>query len=397
MITDLFWELLQVAVGNRRMLSQMPSYDEWGELRSTASKHNVAGVMFSALERLPQEQVPERRMLMKWYMPIKKIREKNDEMTSACRKVTRMFERDGFETCILKGQGNTYNYNITTEGRLMNIGRYRKTGDIDIWVWPSERLMKYIAECKNEDAVWPVSIDLSKKITVRYVWQRYGWQQVEYHHMVTPMLNDVMVETHFMPSVFLNPFTQRKAVRWFEQMRDCKMRTKDGFCVPLPRFNVVYQLMHLYRHYLLARIGLRQMVDYYFTVMSLYADNQESNIVETVKADIRMFGMQRFLGAVMYIMNVCFGMDDKYMLCQPNERLGKKLLREISDVDKMIADQEKEQEPVGMIRKGVAFIKRNICGYRHVKEYPSEAIWTTYLYLRMSYDTRRHACGGSEK
>lgn len=390
-MTELFWELLQIAVGNRKMLSRIPSNDEWGELRSMASKHNVAGVMFSALERLPQEQVPERRMLMKWYMPIKKILEKNEEMTAACRKVTRMFERDGFETCILKGQGNTYNYNITTDGHQVNIGRYRKTGDIDVWVWPSERLMQHIAKSKNEDVIWPVSIDLSKKITVRYVWQRYGWKQVEYHHMVTPMLQDIVVETHFMPSVFLNPFTQRKAVKWFEQMRQCRRRVNEGFYIPESRFNAVYQLMHLYRHYLLSRIGLRQMVDYYFTVMSLYADKKDENVVEEVKADIRMLGMQKFLGAMMYIMNVCFGMDDSHLLCKPSMRLGKKLLRELSDVDRIIAEQEKELEPVGMINKGIAFIKRNIAGYRHVMDYPSESMWATYLYLRMSYDTRKHA------
>ena len=52
-----FFELLQVAIGNRDSLSTTLSPDEWEQLYVIAKEQTLTGIAFAALERLPQEQL----------------------------------------------------------------------------------------------------------------------------------------------------------------------------------------------------------------------------------------------------------------------------------------------------------------------------------------------------
>lgn len=389
-----FFELIQISVGNRATFSATPTTKQWHEMYEQARTHSLSGILFAALERMPKDQLPDRQTLMKWYMLTNKIKERNPIMTRACTTVTDMFRKDGFESCILKGQGNLSNYIIHATDGTLNIGDYRQSGDIDIWVWPSKSLMQSIGQKSHSTTAfrWPVSIELSKEIIIDYIWQRYGYQQVEYHHMVTPMLKGVMVETHFMPSVFVNPFTQRRAVKWFEKNRDSRLLTPEGFYVPTPSFNVVYQLMHIYRHLILQGIGLRQMMDYYFTVMSLHHNTHDASPVAGVMKDIHHLRMTKIMSAVMYVMREVFGMKEEYLLCPPSEKYGKKLLHELLDVKGLLKTQQSlsNGNHTGFTHHLLHFWQKNRIGYRHVLSYPSESLWTLYLHLRMSLDTRTH-------
>ena len=127
-----FFELLQIAVGNREQFSQNLSPKEWAVLRKMADKQSLTGIVLHAMEKLPRNQRPPQSMLLDWIGQSMIIRERNRQTSEVCQKLVATFEKAGFDTCILKGQANHVYYGN-------DLGLLRVCGDVDIWVVPKER------------------------------------------------------------------------------------------------------------------------------------------------------------------------------------------------------------------------------------------------------------------
>lgn len=97
--------------------------------------------------------------------------------------------------------------------------------------------------------------------------------------------------------------------------------------VPTVSFNAVYQLCHIYRHLFDEGIGLRQLLDYYFVLKALEESKQTSK--EEIMYTLSRFGMAKFAGAAMYVLQTVFAMPNEYLICEPNETEGRFLLNEI--------------------------------------------------------------------
>ena len=123
-----FFEILQVAIGNRTVLSRVLSATEWEEVYDMCKKQSVTGIAFAALEQLPKEQLPPGKRIRQWAVKADKIRERNARLNKECVQVTRFFEKNGFTAVILKGQSNYAYYPEWLQG-------LRTTGDIDVWCW----------------------------------------------------------------------------------------------------------------------------------------------------------------------------------------------------------------------------------------------------------------------
>ena len=114
--------------------------------------------------------------------------------------------------------------------------------------------------------------------------------------------------------------------RWFNDHADVCMKNKThmGFAVPTASVNVVYQMCHLFSHYFDKGLGLRQLMDYYFVLRVWHNDAMECKDLQTqgmwseglgtavmskeeVMAVLRSFGMGKFAGAVMWVLNEVFG------------------------------------------------------------------------------------------
>ena len=107
-----FFELLQIAIGNRSQLSHTPTAEEWREICALAKKQAMVGIAFRGVEQLPVEQRPPRKLWMQWYTAAERIKGLNADMDRKVFKVARMFRREGFQGVVLKGQGMAQLYKV---------------------------------------------------------------------------------------------------------------------------------------------------------------------------------------------------------------------------------------------------------------------------------------------
>ena len=101
------------------------------------------------------------------------------------------------------------------------------------------------------------------------------------------------------------------------------------FAIPTARFNIIYQLVHIYNHLFQEGIGLRQIVDYYFVVNLWHTDGMKSKKQVVLQGELKRLGLRKFAGAVMYVLHEALGLPKEKMIAPMDERRGKLLLAEI--------------------------------------------------------------------
>ena len=402
----LFFEFLQVAIGNRESLSCELSDNEWQDIFLLLKKHALLGVGFTAVERLHAKGVVcPAQLRLQWYALVVQIERKNEQLNGLCKKVTEQYEHDGLSTCILKGQGNILNY-------PKELGRRRQSGDIDVWATPinNEGLRikdKGIAIAVQTGKNEVEYVDYHGHKAIReYVRLQYRLKGMDshpkacYHHIDAPDMDGIEVEVHYRPTFCRSFIRNRRMQKWFDTLAsECMSnRTSEDFAVPTASFNVVYQMAHLFEHYFEGGIGLRQMMDYHFTLKAWQKEimewkSQQSQGMwseglgtpvmskEEVMSVIRTFGMGNFAGAVMYALHEVFSMptrqlinDCPWLLCEPNEVEGRKLLAEIMQGGNFgqYDTRDAALKKGDMMKHGVWKLKRVM---RLVNSYPEEAIW----------------------
>lgn len=337
-------ELLQVALQRRTALSRSLTEGEWGNLYEVAKKQALLGITFVAIERLPVNQRPPRAMLVKWGLAANHIQKKNEEQ---CRKVLRiiqMFQQDGFRGLVLKGQGIAQYY------KTDNLDGYRTPGDLDLW------------------------LDGSRSEVVAYARSRKPGCAVVYHHVEFPCVDGVEVELHVTPSWMNNYFVNRALQRYFDGQKLAQFAAEyaqDELPTPSLGFNRVYILVHIYRHLFHTGIGFRQMLDYYYVLRQGFTEEERAEAMQIFAS----LGMERFVEATMWVLHHVFGLEEQYMLTEPNENEGRFLLSEIvlagnfGQHDDRMMHGKAESEVSWGLRK----VKRNL---RFIYRYPSEVIWS---------------------
>lgn len=347
----LFFELLQVAVGNRVALTTNPTTAEWKEMFSLSKKQALMGIVFLGIEQLPKEQRPPKDLLMLWYTSVLQIKRMNDDLNRKSLAVANRFLHDGFHSVILKGQGIA---------RLYPKGEYRTPGDIDIWVnGKRNKIVGYIRSFAPN----------SKPL---------------YHHIDFVPTDGTEVEVHITPS-WMNSFFTNKTLQGFFNISaeeifgkeaqdicsDNGVETYKDLPIPQLNFNRVFILVHIYRHLFGEGIGLRQMLDYYYVLKQGFTEEERKETLDVLKS----LKMQRFASAAMWVQKEVFGMQDSFMLTTPDEKEGRFLLNEI-----MLAgnfghydERIKRVANESMLHVFCRRVKRN---FRFVHSYPSEVLWT---------------------
>ena len=319
----LFFEFLQVAIGNRESLSRELSDNEWQDIFRLLKEHALLGVGFTAVERLHAKGVVcPMQLRMQWYALVVQIERRNEQLNGLCAELTRRYEHDGLATCILKGQGNLLNYPEGLRNR-------RIPGDIDIWCMPPKDGLDIAVQTGRN------SVEYVKYHGVRAVIEYVKLQhricgsnkkpRPIYHHVDAPAIEGVEVEAHFRTGYIHSPLRNWRMQRWFAQHYEgCTAnKTSYGFSMPTPSVNVIYQMTHLFSHYFQEGVGLRQIFDMYFTLTAwresvengygkqsqgMWSEGLGTPVMsaQEVMAVLRSFGMGKFAGAVMWVLHKVF-------------------------------------------------------------------------------------------
>ena len=343
---QVFFELIQVALGNRKRLSVSLTEEQWGVMLKMAMDQTIEGVLFESFSKLQSnEEIKDGSLVYyEWLGRTMILEQKNRQLDEQCEKALAFFRNNHFDCSVLKGQGMA---------RLYPVPEHRKPGDIDIWVNGTRKEI----------------YDFSLRTTNDII-------GVNYHHIHYPMFDGTEVEVHIWPSYFSNPLYNSRFQHWCEQFRP----TKESV-VPEMAFNRVYILLHCYRHFTGHGLGMRQLMDYYYVLKQGFTEEERAQTV----SDIRSFGMGPFCRAVMWFLQYVFGLEDCYLLMNPNAKRGKFILKEVmrkgnmGHADKRIDPQKAYSTP---LRRFCTNTLREIYLIPH---YPHEAIWRPFFCIYLYF------------
>ena len=357
-MNSLFFELLQVSIGNRECLSRSPSTCEWTALFAIAKAQTMVGIAFNGLQRLPQEQTIALPKLLKmqWLGLVVQIQNRNELINKRCVELQRRLEEDGIRSCILKGQGVA-----TLYGKELSL--LRQSGDIDIYV---DCNCKEVLEYLNRKNI------------------AYGhW---DYLHVDSKLYDDVEVEMHYRPSVMRNILSNYRFQRYIDSNKEEFFSgcvnvgdSEDKLIVPVAWMNVFYLLHHTFRHLLTEGVGLRQVMDCYY---ALTTSNLSDNDREKLKDAVDKFGMRRFAKGLAWVIEEVFLADNvedfrKLIPWKADVKEGKFILNEIMLSGNFGHSDNRYSKGKGRTGKFIKVFRRSIHLLTH---YPSEALAAPFYY-----------------
>lgn len=389
METRVYFDFLKYCLGNEVDMREAVVKMNWRQLFAFAKKQTILGVCLDGVERLGDEYPEEIKrnpiklnLLQAWLAKGIQIRKLNVRGNAVAAKLYAQLREAGLRCCVLKGQGNA----------LMYPNPYARTpGDVDMWVNASREQI----------------IDYAKKHF------EIG-DDIRYHHLETT-LDGILVELHFFPCIMNNPMYNRRLQAWFKRNTDWQysnvVQLPDGageIVVPTAAFNIIYQLSHIYHHFFDEGIGMRQMIDYYYLLMSLPLNNTDTLLnhesdesdecleknnkntafgsktshpdgntkhkTQNIKqSTLRYLGLYDFAGAVMYVLHEVLGLPEERMIAPMDVKRGKLLLAEIMDGGNFGKHATKYGHftQQGTTKKYFLKIWRNM---HFVRYYPAEAL-----------------------
>jgi len=288
---ELFYKLTRIAIGTSEPdLGVIPTPSDWKQLYGNAQKQAIVGILFDAIDKLPGDQQPPRSIGHEWLGQTSKIAIQNEIQNQRIPQVKRIFSNAGYRCCVLKGQVNAALYPIPS---------HRQSGDIDLLV------------------------DGNRKELIKFVKSKYKYGEIVYHHIEVHFFHDMEVEVHFHPTWFYNPISQHRLNK-FVDLHQETLFTKGVTC----EFNLVYSMIHIYRHIFHEGVGIRQLIDYFYILKA--SDKTQRS---AAYATLRHLKMESITKAVMYVLSSKLCVQDDFLLCSANDntakRLGQQLCAEI--------------------------------------------------------------------
>ena len=373
---QIFLDFLRFCIGSAKKIPDSLKEADWKELYRIAQKQCLVGILFDGIQKLPPAEVGmSKDLLLQWMMQCQMLEKANVRLNDAAIQVSEWFRKKGFRTCILKGQGNA----------LMYPNPYSRTpGDIDIWVEGGD------------------------KRVISFVRSISPHEKACYHHIEFPSYKGVEVEVHYRPSFLLCFWHNRKLQKYYERVKEeqfshrVMLGEQGEIAIPTVEFNLIFQLTHIYAHLMNEGIGLRQLLDYYFVLISddllvisddlLLIRDDLSLIRDRVQKVLKELGLWKFAGAIMYIMQEVFGMPASRLIVPPNEKYGRFVLNEVLEAGNFGKHDERNRFGRSKLGHNLQRVYRDI---RLVRYFPAEAlcepifrIWHFFWRLRWDFTCR---------
>ena len=307
---------------------------QWEKIYEEAKKQSLLGIAFVGYKKWVASEKTNKAaspiddvLIAKWYGMTNKIRQRNLLLNKRSAQIVRNFAIDGFRTSIMKGQGNALLYG--PELSLM-----RSPGDIDVWV---EGGFKKVYD---------------------YVQKVAPTKEVNELEMPFYVYDDVSIEVHYRPFIIKHPFKNKILQRYLESKAEAcynnhvKLQSMSGdgddnradVVITTIPFNLVQQLAHIKLHLFMGGMGLKQVLDYYYQLLSAeesLSQEEKNEVVDVVKS----LGLERLAKAFMWILAEYFLLPKKCLLWTPCKEDGQYLL------DKFLRTGSFEHDNKGKERK----------------------------------------------
>ena len=341
---EAFFKLLRLGIGTCHDRDVALDKAGWAAVYDMACKQAVAAIVLDGVERLSVIQKPPVDVVMPWIGLVQQIEVRNRRLNRTLAMVYGKFLKEGMGAVLLKGQGNSLFYPRPL---------HRMPGDIDLWM------------------------DVGRKVLVDYARRYCPDAEVVYHHVEFPVMKEVSIELHFTPSMLTNWRLNRRLQRYFKEWRTLSALHKAQLpermgevAVPTLAMNRVYLLVHIYRHFFEDGIGLRQLLDYHFVLSQPCSGAEREEAVRCVER----LHLRHFAGAVMYVLQTVFGLEDEHLLLPPSPGRGGRLLAEIMETGNFGQHDERVRHDAHetRFRRFCRKVRRNM---RFVADYPGEVLW----------------------
>lgn len=288
---DVLCSLIRTSFGSDETVSILDDVD-WKSVVDLSMEQGVSAIACNGLHRLYETNpkmtlsidLPENKdVKFEWFSNTMRVEKYNQLVSSQAVKLTKMFAKNGFRSCVLKGQGL---------GLLYPDPLLRQSGDIDIWVEGGRE--KVLAFLRKH---WKVS-------------------HIVNHHAEVKFFHETSVEVHYMPAWVYNPVNDVKLQKYFAHEADAQFSnmTEAGFAMPTIGFNLVFVAIHIYKHFYQEGILLKQIVDYYYVLKASTSDERISAF-----KFLSELGLENFVANLMFVMKIKLGLEDEYLLCTPRE------------------------------------------------------------------------------
>ena len=338
---QIFFDFLRFCIGSADEIPSSLKEADWKELYAIAKKQCLVGILFDGIKKLPAEHVGmKKEFLLQWMAESQMLEKANVRLNDAAIQGSEWFRKKGFRICILKGQGNA----------LMYPNPYSRTpGDIDIWVEGGD------------------------KRVISFVRSISPHEKACYHHIEFPSYKDIEVEVHYRPSFLLCFWHNRRLQKFYGMVKDeqfshrVTLGEQGEIVIPTAEFNIIFQLTHIYAHLMNEGIGLRQLLDYYYVLIS----DDLSMIRDRVQKELKELGLWKFAGAIMYIMQEVFGMPASQLIVPPNEKYGKLVLNEVLEAGNFGKHDERNRFGRSKLGHNLQRVYRDM---RLVRYFPAEAL-----------------------
>ncbi len=305
---ELFYELMQVSVGQLDCLSRGPSPEEWLWLYTTAQQQQVTGVCYKGVEKLfefglraPQD------VSIDWMAEAEEIRMSNIIVDKRCLMLQkRLTERKIYNTLLL-GQGVARYYNPDLQA-------LRQTSGIDMFVdCGKEKTVKFVRQTGQTDV-------------------RHGRRQVWLDKWA-----DTPVRLLTQVTYSRNPWKDYVIQRWFRHNRDFLFDVADGFVLPSAEVHAVSTLQTLYELFLKGRLTMQMLMDLFFILKKTAEKSAGSRKTIDIESTISSFGIVSFSRGVMWVMQEVFKADARLLPMQPQKEDGEIILRQLMSGRHLVA------------------------------------------------------------
>ena len=291
-----FFSLLRYALGAASSFDACPTEAEWRYIYEQGVKQSVIALLFTGVNRLRGEQEPPLELTMKWATEAEDVRALNALLNSESKRLTDLFEVEGYHTAILKGQANA---------RLYPDPMSRQPGDIDIFL---------------DGGMERVGALLTRLGLIE------EGEKPQVHHWHLPEgFSEVIVEVHHRPLPRTDSDTRHtdRIMAYLQgEFETATTFCPEGFRVPSIAYALVMQLSHMRRHAVMnGGIGLRQVIDYY--VLLNHATDAE---LQQLRIQVKHFGMKQFAAALMWMLQQTLHLPANKMIAKPNRYRGQWLL-----------------------------------------------------------------------